>query len=104
MAIRTDLMVLSNGDLDLGAKTLGTVPSDNTHIMNLLNAAPGSWKQFLQNGVNVQRYLKATGTTLLVLKKEARKQLVADGYVVQGDIKFKDNGSNTLTIEATITR
>lgn len=101
-AIREDLMTLPNGDLDLGAETLRVVPSDDTHISNMFIAAPGSWKQFLQNGINANAYLKSTGNALLVLKKEARRQLTADGYIVR-DIIINSK-TTPVTIQPDVTR
>ena len=103
MAARTDLLLDANGDLPIGATLMTVGPSDVQHQKDCLSAVPGSWKQFIFNGVGISRYLKATGNNIAVLKNNARQQLQRDGYNVSKMDAYYDT-ENKLVIVTNATR
>lgn len=103
MPARTDLLLLSNGDLPIGAKLMTTGESDLQIQRDMFSAYPGEWKQFPQNGVGVSRYLKSNNNGILTLKSKARQALLKDGYNV-GNIQYKFTGENKLIIYTNATR
>ena len=98
MAARYDLLLDANGDLPIDAAGVMPVgPSDLQHQRDMFISFRGEWKQFLQNGVGVPRYLKSTGTALLELKSRARQALQADGYDV-GNLRIVEMSDNSIQI------
>lgn len=103
MAARTDLLLDTNGDLPIGAALMTTGPSDEQHQKDMALSNPGDWKQYPQNGIGIGNYVKSTGIRLLQLQKEARQQLVRDGYNVL-KLQFKTTGNDKLIIDQVTTR
>lgn len=98
MPARTDILLDNNGDFPVDA--VGLMPvgySDRQHIADAFDALQGEWKQFLTNGIGTLKYLKASGTKILFLKKNARTQLQNDGYNV-GNLTATFNANNKLII------
>ncbi len=98
MAARYDLLLDANNDLPIeatGAMPVG--PSDLQHQRDMFISFRGEWKQFLQNGVGVPRYLKSTGTSMLELKSAARQALQKDGYSV-GNLRIVELSDNSIEI------
>jgi hypothetical protein len=103
MAARTDLLLLPNGDLPIGAKLMTTGPSDLQHQKDMFSSFPGEWKQFPNNGIGTARRLKSTGNNTLNLKNTARQQLQRDGYNV-GNMQFEYDDTGKLLIKTFATR
>jgi hypothetical protein len=103
MAIRVDLPVKANGDLDLGIKAMAGVFSDNQHQRDMFSSQPGDWKQFPHNGIGVAKYLKSPSNKLLTLKNQARQQLQNDGYSV-GNLQIAFDENNKMLIQTNASR
>ena len=105
MAIRYDLPIDSDGDLNIGISTMRGVPSDLRHQEDMFSSMPGEWKQYPQNGVGVPRYIRATstGVTFLILKNKGKQSLKADGYIVKA-INFTYDSTGKLLIITDTTR
>ena len=98
MSVRIDILLDDNGDFPIDA--IGVMPtgySDRQHIADAFDALQGEWKQFLANGIGVMKYLKASGTKIMFLKKISRTQLQNDGYNV-GNLTATFDTNNKLTI------
>lgn len=103
MAIRYDIALKYDGDLPIGAKLMGTAPSDLQHQKDMFSSFAGEWKQFPSNGVGIARYLKSSGNDLLTIEKKGRQALKADGYTA-GKMKFSYSNENKLIIDTNASR
>lgn len=103
MAARTDLLLLADGDLPIGAALMTTGFADLQIQKDMFSAYPGEWKQFPQNGIGVAQYLKSTSNNLLTLKNKSRQALLKDGYSV-GNMQYKFTNENKLIIYTNATR
>ncbi len=78
-------LIIENGDFKIGE-------SDYQHIRDILQAAPGHYKQFPLVGANIMSMVN--GSIDGDFRKELRKQLQADGYnvksikMVNGDLEI----------------
>ena len=72
-SVSGDLMI-QNNDLVYGL-------SDEQHVQDTINAAPGWWKENPADGVNIRAYLRSSGQEQ-VLAREIRIQLQSDLYKV----------------------
>ena len=81
-----DLLIL-NDDLVL-------VESDDQHIADTINAAPGWWKETPTEGVGIMKYLK--GKNSQELSRAIQINLKADGYDSRPVISFNTNGKLTI--------
>lgn len=103
MAARTDLLLLPNGDLPIGAAIMTTGASDLQHQRDMYRSFAGEWKQFPQNGVGLPMYLKGSSTSELELRNKIRQSLKADGYLV-GAIEFKFDINGILIVNSETSR
>lgn len=101
MASRIDILitdndlVFANGDLAFGV-------SDVQHIQDTINAFPGWWKEYPQEGVGISEWV-GSPANVQEMSKAIRLQLVNDGYSVNNPvIKFEPNGGLTINPNATI--
>lgn len=99
--IRQDLQ-LNNNDLVILNNDLVWADSDDQHIADMINAFPGHWKQFPQNGVGVFTYLRSKGTQNEINRK-IQLSLTADGYMSSNASAIFDPDGN-LVINASATR
>ena len=81
-----DLLIL-NDDLVL-------VESDDQHIADTINAAPGWWIETPTEGVGIMKYLK--GKNSQELSRAIQINLKADGYDSRPVISFNTNGKLTI--------
>ncbi len=79
-----DLAVSADGDLVVGF-------SDSQHISNIIESAPGNYKQHPLTGVEIMKYINSpvTQATKLGLKKAIRTQLEFDA-VNEVEIEFEN--------------
>ena len=66
------------------------VESDDQHVTDTINAAPGWWKETPTEGVGIMKYLK--GKNSQELSRAIQINLKADGYDSRPDISFDANG------------
>ena len=98
---RQDLQ-LNNNDLVIQNNDLIWSDSDQQHIADMINAFPGHWKQFPQNGVGVFTYLKSKGTENEINRK-IQLALIADGYMSSNPSATFDAEGN-LVVNANASR
>jgi len=82
-----DLLIL-NDDLVL-------VDSDDQHVTDTINAAPGWWKETPTEGVGIMKYLKGKGNSQDI-SRAIQINLKSDGYDSRPDISFDTNGKLTI--------
>ena len=77
---RYDIALDSNGDLFFGVTgDFAIVPSDAQHIADTINAAPNTWKEYPNTGVNIRMYLGGP-VDPQKLSQTTRLQLAVDAY------------------------
>jgi hypothetical protein len=103
MAQRTDIILNSAGDLPLENLVWLVAPSDNQHIADCIYSFAGWWKQFPTYGVGVQKFLKSSGNSILLLKKTITIQLQNDGYNV-GNTQISIGNDGVMKIIPNATR
>jgi len=57
-------------------------PSDEQHIVDIVQSFAGEWKQFPEVGVGVSAYMNSSGQQQKI-SRDVRVQLTADGYTVK---------------------
>jgi hypothetical protein len=65
-------LIIENGDFKLG-------PSDEQHVILIVNTMPGSWKRYPICGVGIIQYSASSGQ-VGDLKRNINVQLEKDGY------------------------
>lgn len=90
--IAKDFKLDNNGDLAIENGDFVITESDQQHILDIMQAVPGWFKQFPLVGFNPYQYLNAR-VSPTDLNKNAKIQLQADGYAqVTTDLtQDKDN-------------
>ena len=83
--------ILNNGDFTI-------TPSDEQHIVDIVNSSQGSWKEYPLCGVGIDNYLNS-GVNQQFLTNEIRTQLTRDGF---GSVQIDFDSSNSLnfTVDA----
>lgn len=83
--------ILNNGDFTI-------TPSDEQHIVDIVNSSQGSWKEYPLCGVGIDNYLNS-GVNQQFLTNEIRTQLTRDGF---GNVQIDFDSSNSLnfTVDA----
>lgn len=100
MAERFD--ILFDKDLVIKNNDLSYVKSDQQHVEDTINAAPGWWKENFTDGVAIVNYLNSSGQEQ-VLARSIKIQLEADLYtVVNPTVKYSSDGSLFINPNATI--
>jgi hypothetical protein len=92
---------LQNNDLLIVNGDFAIAESDSQHIADTLNAFPGWFKEFPQDGIGVFDYYNSSGREQ-VLKRNIQIQLQADGYKVK-DPQVKINAAGQMTINPNAT-
>lgn len=102
MEPRYDIKLNSLGACIIQDNDVVWAESDQQHIQDTINAAPGWWKEHFEDGVNVLSYLNSDGQQQK-LAREIKIQLQKDLYTVNNPIvKFEANGKLTIQPNATI--
>lgn len=96
MANRYDILIeVLNNDIQY-------VLSDEQHVIDTINAAPGWWKENPADGVNIRAYLNSDGQQQ-VLSRSISLQLQSDLYTVNNPVvEFLPNGQLNIIPNATI--
>ena len=77
---RYDIALDANGDLFFGVTgDFAIVPSDEQHIQDTINAAPATWKEYPNTGVNIRMWLGGP-VDPQQLSKTTRLELARDAY------------------------
>lgn len=92
-----DFKLDSDGDIAIENGDFVIAPSDQQHILDIMQSVPGWIKKFPLVGFNPYQYLNGR-TSSTDLNKNAKIQLQADGYVqvtaelsIDADNKIKGN-------------
>lgn len=82
--IAYDIRLDDDGDLYINTTTkdIELVPSDKRHVLDILSAAPGHFKEFPLVGWNPYKRLNAR-TSQVEINQSAKQQLQSDGYEVR---------------------
>lgn len=96
MAKRQDILIkIVNNDVQL-------VDSDEQHVRDTINGAPGWWKENPSDGVNIRAYLNSDGQEQ-VLARSIMVQLTSDQYTVTNPkVSFDSSGKLIIQPNATI--
>jgi hypothetical protein len=100
MANRFDIQ-LNNNDIVVSNNDLILVESDDQHIIDTINAAPGWWKENPTDGVGINNYLKGRDIQQ-ELERSIKIQLQSDGYNSQPSMSFDKNGNLIISTNVTI--
>ncbi|MDQ2718248.1 MAG: hypothetical protein M3Z26_00600 [Bacteroidota bacterium] len=84
-----DLFII-NGDIAIQE-------SDINHIDDTINAFPGWWKNYLEDGVGISQYLNSIGSEQTI-KKALIINLQSDGYIVNNPIIETDSSGQLKII------
>lgn len=88
-ALQNNDIIVQNGDFAIAE-------SDSQHIADTLNAFPGWWKQYPQDGVGVFSFFNSAGQEQK-LKRSIQIQLTSDGYKVN-NAEVNVDASGNLSI------
>ena len=88
---RIDIKLYEN-DLVIVNDDLQLVESDEQHIADTINAAPGWWKENPTDGVGIMSYVKGKNIQQ-ELARSIQLNLKSDGYNANPDISFDTNGN-----------
>lgn len=94
MESRIDMKLVDN-DLVILNDDLVLVESDDQHIADTINAAPGWWKETPTEGVGIMKYLKGRSNQQ-ELSRAIQINLKADGYDSRPVIALDTNGKLTI--------
>lgn len=99
-----DIKLDSDGDLFIDPLTgdFAIADSDKQHIIDILNAFPGWWKEFPSVGVGMQKYIDSSGKQQEI-ERAIKLQLQADGYQVD-TITATQNTDGTFNVTANAQR
>jgi hypothetical protein len=100
MANRFDIQ-LNDNDIVISNSDLILVESDDQHIVDTINAAPGWWKENPTDGVAIMQYLKGRDIQQ-ELERSMKIQLQSDGYKSQPVMSFDTNGKLIIATNVTI--
>lgn len=92
--LKDNALVIENNDVVWGI-------SDEQHIQDTINAAPGWWKENFSDGVNVRAFLNSQGQEQSLARKIII-QLQSDLYNVSNPQVSFENGKLTIKPNATI--
>src|SRR3982751_1688082 len=82
---RYDFKLDNDGDLDVVGNDFVYSISDQQHIEDTINAAPGWWKENPADGVNIRSYIKSAGQESILARK-IKLELISDLYNVDNPI------------------
>ena len=98
MVSRIDIKLIDN-DLIFQNNDLIIAESDDQHIVDTINAAPGWWKETFQDGVGIMNYLKGRNVEQ-DLQRSVKLNLQSDGYKSSPRASYDTNGK--LTVETNV--
>ena len=75
----------TDGDMLIFGGDFVVSDSDQMHIQDTIIASAGWWKQYPQDGVGIDDYVKSNGQEQ-VLAREIKLQLQNDGYTVDNPV------------------
>ena len=96
MAMVKDIDLETDLDLKIIDGDFVISDSDQNHVINILKAYVGGYKQFPLIGVGIDYYLASAGTQQ-VIKRNITVQMESDGYKVN---KIEVLGQNKYSIDA----
>jgi hypothetical protein len=98
MATAKDFATDENNNFILSGGDFTIIESDEQHIVDIINSAQGSWKEYPLCGVGIDNYLNSV-VSQQSLTNEIKVQLTRDGF---GSIKidFNDNNSLNFIVDA----
>ena len=96
MAMVKDIDLETDLDLKIIDGDFVISDSDQNHVINILKAYLGGYKQFPLIGVGIDYYLASAGTQQ-VIKRNITVQMESDGYKVN---KIEVLGQNKYSIDA----
>lgn len=99
MANRFDIQLVDN-DIQIQNSDIILSESDDQHIVDTINAAPGWWKENHSDGVGIMNYLKGRGIQQ-ELQRSIKINLQSDGYNASPKVSYDTAGK--LIIEANVT-
>jgi len=92
MATVKDFAVDNSNNFILSGGDFTIAPSDEQHIVDIVNSAKGSWKEYPLCGVGIDNYLNS-GVNQQFLTNEIKTQLTRDGF---GSVQVDFEGNNSL--------
>lgn len=101
MASRYDIQQNGSGQLIIKDSDVVWGLSDQQHVQDTINAAPGWWKENPADGVNIRAYLNSDGQEQALARKVI-VQLQADRYKVNNPVIRFIAGKLTIQPNATI--
>lgn len=96
MAMVKDIDLETDLDLKIVNGDFAISDSDQNHVINILKAYVGGYKQFPLVGVGIDYYLASSGTQQ-VIKRNITVQMESDGYKVN---KIEVLGQSKYSIDA----
>jgi hypothetical protein len=88
--------------IDIKDNDVQWTPSDEQHVQDTINAAPGWWKENPADGVNIRAYLNSSGQEQ-VLARSLFVQLGSDLYTVTNPVvQFDSAGKLYIQPNATL--
>ena len=96
MAMVKDIDLETDLDLKIVNGDFAVSDSDQNHVINILKAYVGGYKQFPLVGVGIDYYLASAGTQQ-VIKRNITVQMESDGYKVN---KIEVLGQSKYSIDA----
>lgn len=91
--IRSDIKLIDN-DVALQANDLVYVESDEQHIIDTINGAPGWWKENPDDGVGIINYMKSKNTQ--DASRSIQVSLQSDGYRSNPILSWGADGKLTI--------
>lgn len=99
---RNDILQDNNGSIIIENSDLQYGLSDEQHIQDTINCAPGWWKENFADGVNIRSYLKSSGKEQF-LSRKIKIELEKDLYTVSVPrVEIFPNGKMIIEPNATI--
>jgi len=99
---RQDIQLDDTGDLLFVNGDFAIGESDQQHVIDTINAYPGWWKEFPNDGVGIGDYSKSAGGAAKLARK-IKVELQKDGYTVNNPvIEFGTDGKLNIYPNASI--
>jgi len=95
MALRYDI-ALENNDISFLNGDMFIAESDEQHIIDIINAFQGWWKEYPFLGVGLMKYMKSN-TSAQEVNKNVKSQLQSDGYTLNSPyVNLTTSGQLTI--------
>ena len=75
--------------------------SDEQHVQDTINGAPGWWKENFSDGVNIRSFLNSAGQEQILARK-IKIELEKDFYTSQPVVVFDANGKLQISPNANL--